>query len=465
MKRSKCVQFFIAILPLILISACSGGAGSSNMTTPPPQQSGSIFSVATDAPLPSIVSCQINLTGVTINNGTTDVSVLSQAELVDFAQLSGLHQMVDLTSVPTGTYVSATVTIANPVIGFIDTTQTPPAISTINGTLSTNMVTVTFAQPFTVNNGDLDGLRMEFDLRKSLAVDSNGQVTGTVNPMFQLSLHNATDSEVSIDDFPAGVVGVTGANSFMVQGPHGRQWNVATNSSTILDDPTEPISSFTTNTIVSLSGQLDPVTHAIDASEVNVISDNGFYLGGLLTSVNPPTGPAAQADLYVRDELPAIDGLSPGDIASLTLDGSEKYRIGHIKLPLTTLLFNNSALAPGQRVSIGGSLTTNNGTSTLTPHRVVLRRQGQAGTLAGNVVVQQGNTGSFQLNDNWTAGDLLPQPLTVMTTDATNFINLSGLSALQGQTGISLRVVGFVLINPATSQPVFIAGAVEELTD
>ncbi len=465
MKQSKCVQILFAILPLLLISACSGGAGNSNTTTPPPQQSDSIFSVATDAPLPSIVSCQINLTGVTVNNGTTDVSVLSQSELVDFAQLSGLHQMVDLTSVPTGTYVSATVTIANPVIGFIDTTQTPPAINTINGTLSTNMVTVTFAQPFTVNNGDLDGLRMEFDLRKSLAVDSNGQVTGTINPIFQLSLHNATDSEVSIDDFAAGVVGVTGANSFMVQGPHGRQWNVTTDSNTILDDPTEPISSFTTNTIVSLTGQIDAVTHAIDATEVNVISDNGFYLGGLLTSVNPPTGPATLADLYVRDELPAIDGISPGDIAALTLDGTEKYRIGHIKLPLTTLLFNNSALAPGQRVSIGGALTTNNGTSTLTPHRVVLRRQGQAGTLAGNVVVQQGNTGSFQLNDNWTAGVLLPQPLTVMTTDATNFINLTGLSALQGQTGISLRVVGFVLINPATSQPVFIAGAVEELTD
>ena len=76
--------------------------------------------------------------------------------------------------------------------------------------------------------------------------------------------------------------------------------------------------------------------------------------------MNPPTGPATQADLYVRDELPAIDGISPGDIATLTLDGTEKYRIGHIKLPLTTLLFNNSALAPGQRVSIGGAspLTT-----------------------------------------------------------------------------------------------------------
>ncbi len=465
MKRSKCVQIFLAVLPLFLISACSGGAGSSNTTTPPPQQSGSIFSVATDAPLPSIVSCQLNVTGVTVNNGTTDVSVLSQAQLIDFAQLSGLHQLVDLTAVPTGSYVSATITIANPVIGFIDTTQTPPAINTINGTLSTNMVTVTFAQPFTVNNGDLDGLRMEFDLRKSLAVDSNGQVTGTINPMFQLSLHNATDSEVSIDDFYAGVVGVTGGNSFTVQGPHGRQWTVTTNNNTILDDPSDPISSFTSTTIVSLTGQIDAVTKAIDATEVNVISDDGFYLGGLLTYVNPPTGPATLTNLYVRDELPAIDGISPGDIAALTLNGTEKYRIGHIDLPLTTLLFNNSALAPGQRVSIGGALTTSNGTSTLTPHRVVLRRQGQAGTLAGNVVVQQGNTGSFQLNDNWTAGVLLPQPLTVMTTDATAFINLSGLSALQGQSGMSLRVVGYVLINSAISQPVLVASAVEQLTD
>ncbi|MFZ0635974.1 MAG: hypothetical protein WAM08_10685, partial [Candidatus Acidiferrales bacterium] len=101
--------------------------------------------------------------------------------------------------------------------------------------------------------------------------------------------------------------------------------------------------------------------------------------------------------------------------------------------------------------------------TTLTVHRVVLRRQGQAGTLAGDVVIQSGNAGSFQLNDDWTAGILLPQPLTVLTTNNTNFINLSGLSALQGQTGMSLRVVGFILIDPQTSQPVLVACSVEQL--
>ena len=68
-----------------------------------------------------------------VENGTTNVSVLSTPQVVDFAQLSGLHQLLDLNSVPTGTYTSATVTLATPVIGFIDTTQTPPAVSTMNG--------------------------------------------------------------------------------------------------------------------------------------------------------------------------------------------------------------------------------------------------------------------------------------------------------------------------------------------
>jgi hypothetical protein len=239
---------------------------------------------------------------------------------------------------------------------------------------------------------------------------------------------------------------------------------VTTDASTVLDDPSTAIGSFTTNTIVEVSGTLDPVTHAIDASELEVVSNDDFFMGGLLTSVRPASGPAKAADLYVRELLPAVNGISDGQIETLALDGSEKYMIEHINLPLTTLLFNNSELAPGQRVGIGGDLTTTNGTTTLTVHRVVLRRQGQAGTwVPGSTVIQNGNAGTFQLNDNWTAGVLLPSPLTVMTTNDTNFINLTGLSALQGTQPISIRVVGFILINQATGQPVMVARTVAQL--
>lgn len=438
---------------------------SSGTSPAPEQQTASVFTVGTDAPLPSVISCDVTITGVTLYNGATNVNVMPSApQTIDFARLSGLHQLMDLNAVPVGSYSSATVTLSAVTVGYLDTGTNPPAVSTINGTLAQSAVTVNFKQPFVLQDGDLVGLRMEFDIAKSLQLDQNGQVTGVVNPAFDMRLLAADDSNVSIDDFHAGVVGVTGSNSFTVQGPKGRQWAVQANGNTMFDDPSDPISQFTTSTIVSLSGQLDPVTKAIDAAEIQVVSNDKFYVAGLLTSVRPPAPQAATAaDLYVRSELPDLNAFQDGQIATFTLNGSEVYRIGNISLPLTTLLFNNSAMAAGQRVDIGGPLTSSNGTETLTVHRVVLRRQGQAGAwVVGSTNVQSGNAGSFQLNDNWTAGILLPNPLTVMTTNATRFVNLSGLSALAGSQPISLRVVGFILFDSATNQPVMIANAVEE---
>jgi hypothetical protein len=463
MLNRKGMGVFVSLFAALLLSSCGGGSSSPSTSN----GQASVFTVGTDAPLPSIVSCQLMVTGITIFNGTTNVSVLSTPQIVDFAQFNGLHQLLDLNAVPNGTYTSATVTIASPVIGYINVNPpNPPTASTINGTLSVSSVTVNFPQPFVLDASDLVGLRMEFDLRQSLQVDGNGQVTGVVNPVFEMNLLNATDAGVSIDDFHAGVIGVTGANTFTVQGPHGRQWQVTTNDSTVFDDPDIPMSSFTASTIVSLTGTIDPVSHAIDASEVEVISNDKFFLGGLLTYVNPASPqPATQADIYVREELPAISGISDGQIETLGLNGSERYRIGNINLPLTTLLFNNTLLAPGQRVDIGGPLTTSNGTETLTVHRVILRRQGQSGSwVSGSTMVQSGNAGSFQLTDDWTAGILLPAPLTVLTTNDTNFINLTGLGALSGPGPIQIRVVGFILINQANGQPVMVARSVEQLT-
>jgi hypothetical protein len=311
---------FAALFAALVLSSCGGGASSGGPTS---QDQASIYTVGTDAPLPSVVSCEVTVSGIMLNNGSTSVSVLSQPQIVDFAQLSGLHQLLDLTAVPTGTYTSATITIASPVIGYINTANNPPTISTINGTLSQSSVTVNLAQPVVVSNADLFGLRMEFDLRQSLQTDSNGQVTGAVNPVFEVALLNSTNSQVAIDDFHGGVVGVTGSNTFTIQGPHGRQWTVVTDDSTMLDDPNTSVNSFTTNTIVEVSGTLDPVTHSIDASEVEVVSNDDFFMGGLFTSIRPATGPATAADLYVRELLPAINGVSDGQIETLTLNGSE----------------------------------------------------------------------------------------------------------------------------------------------
>lgn len=456
------------VCAIFVLSLCGCSSGM-NQTDPSPQTpTASVFTVATDAPLPSIVSCEVTITGVTLFNGSTNIPVMTATpQIIDFAQLSGLHQLMDLNAVPTGTYSSATVTLSSPVIGYVDTSVSPPVVNTMNGTLTQSSVTVQFNQPFVMNDNDLVGLRMEFDLRKSILVDQNGNFTGQINPIFDMQLLAADDSNVSIDDFHVGFVGMDSDTSFTVQGPHGRQWTVQTNSNTEWDDPSISLSAFTTNTILEVSGQLDPVTKGIDASEVEVVSTDGFVLGGLFTYINPPSPePATQADLYVRYEVPDITGIQPGDVAQLTLNGSEQYRIANINNPITTLLFNNTLLLPGQRVDVGGKLDTSTTPPTVTPHRVVLRRQGQAGSwVVGSTNVQSGNAGTFELDDESTAGVLLPNPITVFTTSATQFINLSGLAALSGSNAIPINVVGFVLVNPATNQAVMVARSVQELTN
>jgi Domain of unknown function (DUF4382)/Domain of unknown function (DUF5666) len=465
MRNSNIGGVFCAILAIISLGGCSSGM---NQTNPSPQpQTASVFTVGTDAPLPSVVSCDVTITGVTLYNGTSNISVMTETpQIIDFAELSGLHQLMDLNAVPTGTYYSATVMLSSAVIGYLDTTVTPPAVDTMNGTLTHSSVTVQFAQPFVLNDNDLVGLRMDFDLRQSILTDQNGNFTGQINPTFDMKLLAANDSKASIDDFHVGFVGMDSDTSFAVQGPHGRQWTVQTDSNTIWDDPNVPLSAFTTNTILEVSGQLDPVTKNIDASEIEVVSNDGFVLGGLFTYINPPSPqPATQADLYVRYELPDLNGVQPGDLEQFTLNGSEQYRIANVRNPITTLLFNNTLLAPGQRVDVGGKLDTSVTPATLTPHRIVLRRQGQFGTwVVGSTNIQSGDLGTFQLNDQSTAGVLLPNPITVYTTNETLFINLSGLSALSGSSSIPIRVVGFVLVNPATNQPVMVARSVEELT-
>jgi len=475
MHKSKIVHCLPLLVAMLLAGCGAGGSSSTSAGLFSQGGSASVFLLATDAPLQSVVTMQLTVNSVTLFNGTSDVSVLTQPAVVDFARLNGLHELIDLNSVPTGTYTSATLTVASPVIRYLDTTQDPPAISTLgNASLSQQTVTVALARPFVLGANALVGLRMELDIHRSVKTDASGQMTGVVDPSFGMQLLNAADAEVSIDNFRGGVVSVTDSNFFVLQGPRGRRWNVTTGNDTDFTT-NERVASFTLdgNTIVNVSGQLNPVTRAIDATEVAVLSRDRFVMGGLLTSIRPPSGPASQADLFVRSELPEIPSAPVGQITTLALDGSELYGIANMRWPFLSLLFDNSSIAPGQQVMVGGPLAAS-GTEPLTPKRVILQRQGQAGGwVPGSTVVIAGNNGTFQLDDGRLgfspeaalASLLLPNPLTVHTTSETRFFGFgdsAGLASLTGSQPIPIRVVGFVLLN-SNHQPVMAARAVERL--
>jgi len=463
MRTFKFLGVFFSVFAVLLLSSCGGG-GSAGV--PSSQQMGSIFTIGTDnPPLPAVLSAQVQITSITLSDGTTTVNLLNGPQTVDFAKLNGLRSLLDLNDVPAGTYTSANIMVGGVTIGYLDTTQTPPVLNTLNATVNPMSVSVPLARPLVLSDQDLVGFFMDLDLRQSIQVDGNGNITGNFAPTFDVKALSVDDADAFIDDFYAGVVSVNPAgNQFVIQGPHGRQFTVDTDASTDFDDPSDMPANFDTNTIVEVSGKLNRVTRDIIASEVEVVSQDHFFLEGLDTFVQNTNGHASQINLYARAELPDLGGAPLGQIDPIALTGNEKYLIANVRTPLTALLFGPSSQLAGQRIVFGGKLDTSVNPPALNVHRVVLERQGQRGSwVVGSTQIQSGNSGTFSFNDNYLAGVLLPKPLTIVSTNFTTFINLGGLSDLSGAQPIPLRIVGFILMDPLTNSPVMVARSIEKL--
>lgn len=467
MNPKKWLSGVFATVLIAMMSGCGGGPAS-QMLAP---QSGTVFVTGTDAPLPSVVSFQVDITGLMVTDANNNSqSVLNGTQTVDFARLNGLRTLLDINTIPAGTYTSVTATLANPQIGYLNVANPPtipltrPTISTLNGTttpavtLTTSSVTIPLATPLVVTTGNIIGLKFDFDIRQSIAVDMNGQITGAVTPTLDLRVITPSDADAFIDDFVAGVVSVNASgNSFVIQGPHGHQFTVNVNGQTEWED-NATIADLTTTSIVEISGTLDRTTATFLTDSVGILSQDKFFAGGLVTFVEPQTGTATDFDLYVRSVLPSGTGFTPGQISTINLTGSEKYFIYWMRNRWTNAFFNSSLLVAGQHVSIGGPSTN----GAVTVKRVVLRHEGHTGTW----VVGSTNVGAstFQFNSNGLAGVLFNGPVTVYVTPFTRFGGgLMSISDLTGTAALKLRVVGLVLKDPISGQPVFVAHGVEKL--
>jgi len=466
----------LSVLALVAFAA-GCGAGNTTMQIVQPQ-SGTIFVSGSDAPLPSVVSFKVDITGIAVAEGTgTPVTVTTGSQTVDFAKLNGLHMLLDLNTIPAGTYDTVIVTLANPEIGYLNVTNpqtnppTRPTISSYTSTttppamLSTSKVTLSLSSPLVVNAGDVIGLGFEFDIRKSLAVDMTGQITGVVNPTLHVKAITPSDADAYIDEFIAGVTSVNATgNSFTIQGPHGRAFTVNVNNRTEWEG-SETINDLTGTSIVSISGTLDRTAGTFLADEVAILSQDKFFAGGLITYVDPPVNTAQDFDLYVRNVLPAGTGFTSGQISTINLTGNEKYFIYWMhnvfaNARWSTIFFNSALLVPGQRVSIGGPFTN----GVVTVRRMVLRHEGHTGTLVANSVNVGAST--FQFNSNGLVGVLFNGPVTVYVTPFTRFGGgLTSLNDLTSNPTNPLRVIGLVLKDPISGQPVFVARSVVELTN
>jgi len=458
MKRTL---LFVLMFALAAMVGCGSTSTNSNQNTSQ-TGSGSLFVTGEDAPLSSVVGFQLELQSVTLNGLSHTPTVVSDTT-VDFARLIGLRSPLAFNSVPADTYNSATITVSNPVISYVDMTHNPPALNTINGTLpqaaATYQVTVQFPQAMVVDSNGLAGLKMEMDIRQSVTVNSSGQVSGAVTPVFYIKATKASDPDGLITDLEGGLVSVSG-DSFVIQGPYGRQLTVDVSNSTNFNSGWS-INNLAPPAFVSVQGTFQ-ADGTLSATGVEVITTaHSFVSGRILQVVNNSSGDAQQVTMWVGET--GADMVKDVDtIQTINISAVSDYEICFFDGALTQLLFNDTSLIVGQRVFVGGSYVS----GVFTPQMISLRRQGVYGMFnpASVTVTNSPNGGTFTISNNGLAGYLTDGTVTVDTFNGTVFYNLTGLNQLQTtSTAIPIVARGLFLKNPLNNNaPTFFAGFVSD---
>jgi hypothetical protein len=437
------------------------GSNSSSQNSNSTSQPGSVFVTGEDAPLSSVVGFDVTINSITLNGqGGSTAQVMSTPTTVDFARLLGLRSPLSFNSVAADTYVSATFVLANPVISYVDMTQNPPALNTINGTLPQNpySITVNFPTNMVVGSNGLAGLKMDMDIRQSLAVDVNGQVTGTVNPVIYIKATQASDPDGQITDLTGGLVSVnTSSNSFVLQGPYGHQLTIYVNGSTQFNSGWS-INNLATPAIVGVQGTFQ-ADGSLMASNVEVITTaQSFISGRVLQITNNSSGDAQQIVMWVGET--GADMVSDIDtIQTINVSNISTYDVCFFNGPLTNAVFNPTSVVVGQRIFVGGSYSS----SVFTPQMISLRLQGVYGMfIPGTVTVTNDNLGNFEISNNGLVGYSVGGPVTVNTFNLTYFYDLTGLNQLQTTTTNMPLVVRGLLLKSSGGTPEVYAGLVAD---
>ncbi len=457
--------FALALLCALSLMGLGCGSNSSSQNS---NSQGNVFMTGEDAPLASVVAFNVTLNSVTLNgqDGTT-ATVISTPTTVDFARLLGLRSPLAFDSVKPDTYVSATFVLANPVIDYV-TLIPAPAVSTLNGTFPSNQnpytLTVTFPTAMVVGANGLAGLKMEVDIRDSLATDGNGNLvisnnTIAVTPVIYIKATHASDPDGQITDLTGGLVSVNSGNdSFVLQGPYGRQLTVYVNSDTQFNSGWS-INDLAAPAFVGVQGQFQ-ADGSLMASGVEVITTAQSFLSGrVLALTTNGSGQVQNITMWVgetgADLVSDVDTIQTVDVSDVP-NGS--YDICFFNGPVTGLLFSDQSVVVGQRIFVGGAYN-----GTFTPSMISLRLQGLYGTLdAGNVTITNGNAGSFLLDNNGLVGYSVGGPVTINTFNLTTFFNLSGLSQLQTTTTDIPLVSRGLLLQTTSGTPQFYAGWVAD---
>ena len=453
--RKHLIGLTLVIVAALAVLSCGGS--STSQIGQAPTGTGQVALMGTDAPVCGVASFDVTITSATLTpqGGGTSVSVIDSSNpvTVDFASLMGFNTLLNMSSVPAGTYSQITFTfMPNPTLTVFD--GTPPAPTTINATLTQTTVTANIVPALQVSTTGSSGLTLDFRLFQSILTDSTtGQITGQVDPSIRVipAVITSVSGLGELDDLNGIVETVTTSSSnssftgsFTLRIRNKRTFQVNVTNNTKFEGVSD-LTGLTQGMFVEVDAKVDQDGNIVAKhveSEAETDATTAAFVGPVLSVTTDNNGNATQLTMFVRAEHPDVSPTVPlRSVVTVNLSSSTGFRIATFGADLSTFLFNASAIARGQHVVVHGPFTGGS-TPNVTANMIVLRPQlGNALASPSPVIGSDGKTGGYYLAP---CNPLFQnQTVNVVTFYSTFFNNLTDLSSLDN-TSVYLNR-GFLL--------------------
>ncbi len=443
-----------------LASSCGSNNSGVTITVTP---SGPLYTYISDSPSCDVLGFRMNIAGLQFrraDDSTLFYTLFPTASVYvsmrfDFAAMRDYSTLMYLTTIPQHSYDRAELTLQLPKIALYDPSVDPP-ITVLDGNLSTANPSLTLQPNMQVSTTALNVLKFDFDVDKSIQLDTSGKVTKNIIPVFTVTAvpQAADKSYGTFDDLtgfvrtvtPSAVGSFIGTFSMQMLSGTGQAVTVSLRPDTSLAGVAS-LATMETGRIVEVNATVDSSGN-ISANQVQV-EDRAMveeqkvaYYGVVLpTPVTDASGNVTQFKLYLRATDPDESANVPLD-SVLTVNVTSNTYLQTAPRPnnLTPLVFDATSITVGQELLVHGQYTLVTGQPTVVnASSIYLRPQTLQGGLSSLISVgSDGRSGAFQFAGCSTL--LQTTPIIVMTTNVdTAFINLFGLAEISPQAKLFVR--------------------------
>lgn len=475
-KGRLAAGLLLASVAVLMAISCGGSSSSSSVSSTP--STGGLYTFIADTPSCDVLSLSMFATEVDLHKVGQPSSTLvtiwptntsATSPVIEMSTLRDTMTIANVTSIASGTYDQVVIkAVVNKAEAF-DSALSPP-VSSISASVSNASVTVDLQPNLVVTGGKVSALYLDLNLPQSLAVDSQGQLTGVVKWVFSAQPLVASSSTGfgEMDDLHGFVTSVTSTSpgtgftsSFGLQTLSQTASGAGPALSVDLTDKTDligvsKIDQLTTGSYVEVDGYVNEngnlVANAVQVEDrEDVTKDLLGYVGPVLTVKKGSSGNVTQFEMLARETEPEDTTSVPVDTPiTVNVSPSSTFNPYLLSSDLTSLAsswnlaFDSNTLVPGQEVVVHGVFNApSSGTTTVAANSIYPRLQSVQGNFY-QLVGQPGSdnrTGVFQLTP--CASIFSGRTFMVVTDAQTDFVNTFGLTTLSPTTPLVVRGLMF----------------------